>query len=297
MRSFAIGIFGATLWFQVSCSGNSPHENKTPVARVYEQYLYFEDLSEFPEGLSKEDSLILLNNKIELWTKKQLMLNKAEQNLSDEDKDISQIVEDYKASLLIDKYKREFLREKLDTTITDYEISTYYNQYSESFVSGRAIVKAHLLKIPVESDNYPKFKQLFSSNKSEDSTAIGQFIRRYAVLSNDYNSKWISFSELASMLPTTISNIDAELKTTSLIQQQDKDFYYLIRIDDYILRGDIKPLELVQEDITMLLINKKKTELINTLEINIYQNAVESGNIEIFSGVEPPKIETEKPLN
>jgi len=268
--------------FAGGCGKKSPTEGKTPLARVYDKYFFLEDLAENQTDLSKDDSAALVKNLIELWMQKQLMLNKAEMNLSDEDKDIDKIVEDYRASLLIDKYKREFLKEKLDTNISESEIQKYYNQYSESFVNNKVIVKAHFVKIPVVSDNVPLFRQQFSANKAADTVQIREYIRRNGLISNDYTKKWITFTEIAGMLPSPITNIEPILKSTNFIQNQDEEAFYFVRFDEYKLAGEIKPLELVSEDIRLLLINKRKTELLKTLEINIYQNAVESGNIEIF---------------
>jgi len=268
--------------FSVGCGTKSPTDGKVPLARVYDNYFFLEDLSDFQKGLSKEDSTAMVKNLIELWMQKELMLNKAEKNLSDEDKDIEKIVQDYRASLLIDKYKREFLKEKLDTTILESDIEKYYNKYAESFANNQVIVKAHFVKIPVVSDNVPLFRQQFASNISSDTTEIRNYIRRNATISNDYTNKWITFSEIAGMLPSPITNIEPILKSTNFIQNQDEDYFYFVRFDEYKLAGEIKPLELVSEDIRLLLINKRKTELLKTLEINIYQNAIESGNIEIF---------------
>ena len=59
-----------------------------PLARVGEKYLYTSDVQDiFPNNLPENDSILILNNFVDKWIKKQLLLQKAELNLSDEQKD------------------------------------------------------------------------------------------------------------------------------------------------------------------------------------------------------------------
>ncbi len=270
-----------------ACNTNDPTEGKQVLAKVFDKYFFAEDLSGLPEGLSKEDSAALVKGKVDMWVRKQLLLNKAELNLSDEQKNIDRIVEDYRTSLLIDKYKREFLKEKLDTNVTEKEILKYYKDYAESFKTSRVLVKAVYVKIPRDAENIYQFREYFSKNEAKDSAFIQDYIDSNALIYKDLSKKWVPFSELSILLPVQIHNIEPVLKGSSFIQNQDADAYYFVRFDDYKLKGEVKPLELVREEIQIVLINKRKVELINSLENSIYQNAVEYGNIEIFDNTNP----------
>ena len=65
-----------------SCS--KKQDDKNAIARVYDVYLYEEDLKEIlPENYSKEDSMLLVSNYINSWAQDQLLLQKAEINLDD----------------------------------------------------------------------------------------------------------------------------------------------------------------------------------------------------------------------
>ena len=55
-------------------------------------------------------SISIIKNKIDLWVRKQTILKRAELNLTDEQKDIDDIVEDYRASLLIELFAEIFLQ-------------------------------------------------------------------------------------------------------------------------------------------------------------------------------------------
>ena len=70
-----------------SCGGKDPKEDA--VARVYDNFLYQSDLKGVvPYGTSPKDSTALVEEFINTWTKKQLVLRKAESNLTEEQKDV-----------------------------------------------------------------------------------------------------------------------------------------------------------------------------------------------------------------
>lgn len=270
------------LSFTFSCNNNK-EDKREALARVFESKLYAEDFNNMiPNSLSPEDSVTFVRNKIDMWVRKQIMLNKAEINLSDKQKDINKIVEDYRASLLIDRYKQEFLKEKLDTTITDSEIEKYFKEYYESFKLNRAVIKALFFKISKKSNENNNFKRLFYSYKEDSKNKIIEFSKSKSIIYKDLSKEWVPFSKISSLLPSKISNPDAILKSNKKLQTQDENYYYYAIIDNYKLTGDVSPLNLVKNQIKTILINKRKTELIKELENNIYQNAIKHGNIEFF---------------
>ena len=73
---------------------------------------------------------------IEKWVRNQLLLNKAEINLTDEEKNVEQQIENYRSSLLIYAYEQSYLRQNLDTVVTDKEIEDYYKENQSNFILG-----------------------------------------------------------------------------------------------------------------------------------------------------------------
>lgn len=269
--------------FAAACNKNNNNSDKTPIATAFDKKLYIEDIMfAIPDDISPEDSVMIVKDKIELWIKKQVMLNIAEINLSQKQKNVENIVQDYKASLLIDRYKQEFLKQKLDTIVSPNEIQDYYQTYKESFKLNREILIADFYKFSVNASGVADFRQLFYSDKSDSKAKIKEFIRKNNANYQDFNGKWIAFSEISSLLPTKISNPELILKSTNKIQTQDNEFYYFVKIIDYRLKGQFEPAENVSEQIKLVIVNKRKVDIINELESVIYQNALENGNVKII---------------
>ena len=71
--------------------------------------MYSEVLAFIPSGTSREDSILMSQNYIRNWITKKLLLHKAIENLSEQEKNIHKQVEDYRTSLLIHKYKQKLI--------------------------------------------------------------------------------------------------------------------------------------------------------------------------------------------
>ena len=85
----------------------SQKDAPAPLARVYDKYLYPSDLDpKLLANISHSDSIILIKAYIDKWVENQLLLNLAETNLSDEDKNVERELDNYRTSLLISSTNR-----------------------------------------------------------------------------------------------------------------------------------------------------------------------------------------------
>ena len=60
-----------------------------------------------------------------------------------------------------------------------------------------------------------------------------------------------------------------------------EDEIWLIRIIDYKLKDNTSPLEMVENRIRSILINKRKVALIKRMEKELYQAAIQNGKIKM----------------
>jgi hypothetical protein len=265
-----------------SCNNSSPDKNRIPLAKVYDKYLYADDLEGIiPEGTNAQDSISIIKSNIDLWIKKQLLLNKAEINMKADEKEINKKIEDYRASLLIYDYKQEFLKQKLDTIVANEDISAYYKSNSESFKLNNAVVKALLIAVSKKNTDINSLNHMFFSTK-QDSVKIVEFCKKSESKYEFFKNQWVLFSNFSGMLPINTDNPEIILKSGNKFQYQDQNYYYFLKINDYRLRGETQPLQFVKDQIKSIILNKRKVELIDELEQNIYQNALEYKNFEIF---------------
>ena len=117
------------------------------VAIVNTEKLFKEDLKDIlPQNISKEDSVVIVKSFINDWAIKQLLLEKAENNNSQEDIDeVNKLVKDYRESLLINNYKEILIKQQLDTIIADEEMESFYAKSIDNFKLNEELVKIKYL--------------------------------------------------------------------------------------------------------------------------------------------------------
>jgi len=267
----------------LGCTSLENKSNEEPLARVNANYLYPSDVSDiFPSNLSVEDSLVIMENFVDEWIKKQLLLEKADLNLTDVQKDVSKQVDEYRSSLLIFKYEQSLLKQKLDTLVRITEIEQYYNENSSNFLLDQIIVKALFIKLPIDAPNLNRIRQLYRSDEAKDIQQLEDYCYQYASKYDHFADWWIPFESILKELPNQISNPDRQLRYYNYINQQDTTSRYLVYIKEYRLASTEAPIEYVESNIRSIILNKRKVQFVNDMENNIYSDALRKGNFEVY---------------
>lgn len=265
-----------------SCNSNKI-ENDKPVAKVMDKILYQSSIRNvIPNGSTKEDSLLISENYIHQWIKKQLIISKAELNLSEKDKDVSKMVDDYRSSLIIHKYQQQLIEQKIDTLVSQFDIDNYYKDYSENFTLTRNIIKALYIKIPKPVPSLKKIQKLYKSQKEEDWDDLEDYCFQNATKFDNFNGQWIYAQRLLNKLPAKISNEDQFLKYRKHYEVDDSTHHYFVKIQEFELKNNLAPLPFVKEDIKKILINKRKIQFIKNLEENIFRDAEAKNKFKIY---------------
>ena len=114
------------------------------IAIVNTEKLFRKDLKYVsPKNISTKDSLILIKSFVQNWAIKKLLLSAAVNNNSSESlKNINQLVQDYKESLLINNYKEELIKQQLDTIVAEEEVEEFYLANNDNFKLNEVLVKS-----------------------------------------------------------------------------------------------------------------------------------------------------------
>lgn len=267
----------------LSCGSNPKNEKNKAIARVLDNYLYSDDLaSAMPYGLSPNDSASFASDYIEKWIRNQLILNKAEQNLTDEEKNVDQQIQNYRTSLLIYTYEQSYVRQKLDTVVTEEEMETYLHDNPNNFLLRETMIKGSFIKVPSTAPDIYRLRQWCRSEDPADEVNIEEYCFQYAEKYEHFNDGWVNLSEVLDLLPGTLYSPDTQVKTRRLIEMQDASAYYFLIIRDYALAGNISPFDLVREDIRSIILNKRKISIINELESSIVNDGQNRGYFTIY---------------
>ena len=250
------------------------------IAIVNTDKLFKEDLKDvLPRNISKEDSLILVKSFIQDWAVKKLLLKAAaNNNTSASLRNINQLVQDYKESLLINNYKEELIKQQLDTLISEEEIETYYLANNENFKLNEVLVKSKYLYFNTVVINEKDIINLFKSVEIEDAEELERQQLSFKIYQlND--SVWTELDKVLLKLPFSKENL---LKKPRFVQKQDSLGLYLVAIKDVLNRNDIAPLSYIKPTIKEVILHKRKIELIRDIEKIIVKDATKNNNFKVY---------------
>ena len=272
-----------TLVLLFGCSGFFKKKTERPLAKVYDDYLYESDLKGvIPNGTTAKDSIALSKNYIETWIRQRLIIHQAEKNLSNEQMEFSQQLENYRNSLIIFAYENELVKQKLDTLVSDEEVENYYSANQQNFLLKDNIVQIQYVKIPLKSSHLKQFKKLLNADNSSDRTNLAEECEKYAA---DYfldDQNWLLFNDLLKQIPIKTYNQEEFLKNHRDLEYQDSLYTYLVRFRDFKIKESISPLSFEKERVKNIILNKRKIDLIQIMHNDIYEKALKNADFEIF---------------
>jgi hypothetical protein len=263
---------------------NTSSSDDPVVAEVGLKKLYVSDIMNVvPSGTNQDDSILLVNDYIRKWVKNELLVKKAEENLTIDQKNLIKEIEEYRNSLITYKYKNELMKQRMDTSVTDDQIEVYYFNNEDNFNLSRNIVKAIFLKIPAEFANPRQLKEMCNDTSDEGLGALKDYCLQYAKAFDIFIDQWVDFDLVLKNIPTEIENPEQFLSRNHLIEMKDTEYYYLVSIHDYKLKNEVAPLGYVKENIKNLIINRRKIEFLKQIEDNVYTEGIRQNKFKIYN--------------
>lgn len=257
--------------------------NRDIVARIDSDALYEEDITALiPSGTSSEDSARIAEQYINSWATKILFLKNAEVNLSKNAKDINKEIEDYRSALLVFRYEKTFVEQRLDTLVSETELEEYYRNNRTSFIAANSIIKARYAKISTSSPNLKKIKSLFKSSDLDDIDELKELCLNSAEKFYDFDNNWIRLNVVARELMMDISLCEDKLNKSRLLEKEDNGYLYIVYVYERIRPNNIEPYEFCISNIEDIIISKRKQKLLEDLEINLYRDAIDNNKLKIY---------------
>lgn len=265
------------------CDSSKKHDGKTPIARVYDKYLYKEDLAGVvPTGSSAEDSILKVKSFIDFWIKRQAMTKTAELNLPEEQKDVSEELENYRMDRLIFRYKQSFIEQNLDTVVSHKQILDFYQLHEKEFLLPQPAIQGVYIKILRTTPNISMIKSLYRSLRESDQKQIKEYCDDHTATYNNFNNEWVYFKDVYIDIPIQIDDQEQFLKSRNYIETQDSTNYYFLSIRNFRLKNAESPLIFVEGNIESMILKIRKDQILNSLENDIYNSMLDKNDIELF---------------
>lgn len=279
------GIIILIAFFASACGSGGGSKPDKPVARAGKYYLDEVELRTIlPKNINSADSAIFAKNYIERWLKDNLLVDKAEDEGVD-DVNIDKMVESYRKSLLLAAYQKKYLKQNLDTIVSDKDVEQYYKSNQQIFQLQSNIVRVRYVKLGKKAPNMAKVKTWCQSDRPADRKLLESYCLDHA--ENYYldDNSWLLYDDLLKEIP--LKNYgDAGLNAPRFVELEDSAYVYFVNIKAFQTKETASPVGFVKESIKDIILNKRKTKLLQDMENNLYKEAVGNSDVEIFSNKE-----------
>jgi len=274
----------AAILILIACSNEKNLKERIAVAQVGNLMLYYDEIPNlFQPGINSADSAALVQNYINKWARRELVLQKAAENLNPELKDeIDRQTESTRENLVIYQYQRQMMQEKMDTVISETELEDYYSSNEKSFILSSNIVKALFIKLPLETPNLEKIKLLIRSDEQKDLQQLETYCYQFAETYDDFGDKWVAMNKITLELGEDIGNEENFLKRNVYYETSDSSSVMLLSIRDYRLISSLAPFEYVKDDIKGIIWNTRRFDFIQNLENGIFNDALKRNSFKIL---------------
>lgn len=254
------------------------------IAKYKSNYLFFEDIEKYiPKNLSEKESLLSVENEIAKWAKNHILIEQANINLDNDKKNyLSGMVKEYSDELFSFHYKEKIVKSLMDTVINQNSIDRYYKQNKINYKLNEDIVKARFIKISNENFEIPNIRNRFRRFNKSDISFLDSISLQFSAYSfND--SIWINKDVFFSKFPKVRDYVKNNIVKKNLFYQlEDSLELYLIKVNQSALRNDIAPKDYFEPTLRQILVNKKKLEFIRNFENELYINAIQTKDLEIY---------------
>ena len=257
--------------------------NTDVIARVYEKELTSDQLQNLvPPGVSRADSLRVVRNYVDNWVRQQVVLRKAEDNLNEEEKDVSKELEEYRNSLITYLYERQLIGQQVDTNVTEQEIEKYYTEHESNFRLRNNIVQVNYFRLPANAPKLDKVRDWYRSTQPRDRKLLEEYCFQFATdyYFNDHD--WIPFEELQKKMPVETLNQEQFLRGNRYVELPDSSHISFLIIKGFKIKESLSPLSFEKDNIRTLIIHKRKLQLIADMEKAALEQAVKANEVEIF---------------
>jgi hypothetical protein len=268
----------------VSCSnGPAKEKDRVAIGRAGDMYLYADQIGNIvPAGTPSKDSIELLKKYVNNWVREALVIQKAESNLTDDQKNVEKQLQDYRNSLITFAYEKELVKQKLDTVVTNEEIERYYNDNKADFELKDNIIKVIYVKVSKKAPGIEKLKKWYQSDNLKDREQLAGYCHQFA--ENFYldDNSWLLFDDLLKEIPIQTYNKELFLQNNRFVEVSDSTNSYFLNIKGFKIRNSLSPLSFEQDNIRNIVLNKRKLELITRMKQDVYNDAANTNKIEIY---------------
>ena len=227
------------------------------------------------------DSASFVQDYVQRWAVDVLFHEKAKENVAST-AEIDRMVEKYRESLIQNLYQDRLITQQLVPTITAEEVREFYEKELSLFELTEPYVKGFYVKLPYKNSKIRDVRNRCLRRGQDDLEELERLCSENGYEYQFFMEEWLPFVDLAHKTPLTEQQLMDRLLRKEIIEFTEGKFTYFVCADSILKRNDIKPIEMVSDEIKELLINSKKARFIKQMKRSLYEEALKSGRVILY---------------
>lgn len=281
-----IGSAVTLLWLLAGCQwlkDDASPQAGTPVARVYDTYLYRDDLKEVvPDGLSVEDSLRFVQDYLRVWAQDQLMVYKADLNLTSQQKDFEEQIAKYRNDLLKFAYQQKYVNSRLDTQLSWNDLQSYFQEHRQEFILKEDVFQLYFVVLPNNAPQIDDAVAWFKKPTDENRVKLREYALKYALRFNLEDTAWFDFGQIQSFLGMpSLRREDYENWQNQEVIRETTQIVLVGKLA-HLPKGAKAPLTHVTGVVRNILLNRRRLALLDELEESLLDDAIKNNEFEKY---------------
>ncbi|MFN0275616.1 MAG: hypothetical protein ACKVPJ_07720 [Chitinophagales bacterium] len=265
-----------------ACSSEKEQVSEEPLARVYDKYLYPSDIKGLlSDNTTAEDSAKIVDEFVNSWIRHNLILKISEDNLQSRLPEIDKQAKEYRESLVIYAYEKQWLTENLDTLVTEDSLRLYFDNHPQEFILKQDIYQISYAIVDKELNSYDSLRTWFK----KDIRMVRNELEAYCLNNcKGYifdSQNWFSEDALFKILPLQMFD-NNQLHTSGTVEYADETNKYIVRVHALRNAGTLSPFEYVKGDVLQIIIGRRKMDMLKENYQNMYSEGLKQDNAEIF---------------
>ena len=183
------------------------------------------------------------------------------------------------ASLNMFDLENEYINSRIDSSISESEILTYYEENKSNYLQDSYIVKGLYIKVPDTLPQLEVIKEAFLLKNDKDYEVIEKYANLYGTNFYWEKKKWIYVDDLLRDVPLTKENKEKIVLSKGHGIFNDHKYVYLINIFDFRSKKNSAPLDIERDKIKKHILKRRINNLRLDAKEQILKNIYEKHSI------------------
>lgn len=253
------------------------------VVRVGENVLYKNDILKIlPQNYSLEDSLQITTTFVNNWALKHILMDKAQEYISDESKaKFEELVQEYRTDLYTQSYLEMLVAKEIDTLVTENDFLEFYQKNKNIFRLNEDLVKIRYVHLSENSVNSKKITEAFKRFNKKDKKNL-ETLSVHAISSYFNDSIWLKADEVYQRLPFLKTRLSEGVSSNSFLEKRDSTGIYMVKLAGILKKNGEPPMEYIRPMLKQVILNQRKQSVVKKLEKEIIHTAIKKKQFEIY---------------